>query len=212
MKLLGNALRLLRRYWRSYLTINAVYFGLMAAAMVFVSFNRELQDSLLKAIVADLKDGTLSPVAKVYTEGHVAAAVAVTFLVNFLAGSLLFITLPSLVVPFSGLALGCVRAAMWGVMFAPSGDEWTSLRVVRGALIVGLVLLEGHGYTLAMLAAYAQGKSFLLPQTAGASTLAQGYWAGIKSSAAIYLLVALQLLAAAVYEAVLAIIILPHLK
>ncbi len=63
-----------------------------------------------------------------------------------------------------------------------------------------------------MLAVYIQGKSFLRPQTAGVETLAEGYWVGVKRSASLYLLVALQLLAAAIYEALLAIAILPHLK
>jgi hypothetical protein len=75
-----------------------------------------------------------------------------------------------------------------------------------------LILLEGNGYVLAMLAAYVQGKSFLLSASAGATGHAQGYWVGLQRSSRLYLLVVLQLLVAAIYEALLVIVIRPHIS
>ena len=212
MKLLRAALGLVREQWRAYLAINLVYFGLIVAAMAVVSLNREVQSSLTKNLVEGLKGGPLSPVATAYSAGHIVSAMTLTFAINFFLGSLLVITVPSLLVPFSGLAMGCLRAVLWGLIFSPGGDEITSLSLARGVLVAVLILLEGHGYTLAMFSAYVQGKSFLLPATAGVQTLAEGYWVGLKRAAVLYLLVALQLMVAAIYEASLVIVIRPLLQ
>jgi hypothetical protein len=73
--------------------------------------------------------------------------------------------------------------------------------LIFGALALILLILEGQGYVLAMLAAYLQGKAFIFPQSVGVTTRWQGYWVGVKRSARLYLLVVLVLAVSAVYEA-----------
>ena len=80
-------------------------------------------------------------------------------------------------------------------------------------LLVGILLvLEGQGYVLAMLAAWVQGRAFLSPQSVGAADRGQGYLAGLKRALHLYVLVALVLAVAAVYEAAVAIVIIPRLR
>jgi hypothetical protein len=62
-----------------------------------------------------------------------------------------------------------------------------------------------------MLAAYIQGRAFLWPSTVNAATHTQGYQAGVKRSLRLYLLIAIVLAAAAVYEVLEVIFIIPLL-
>ncbi len=119
MSAVGGALHVVRDFRRPYVAINVGYYGLILAAMLAVAAYRPLQQPLHAAMQHEVRQGTLSPIRDIYTSKHFLAAVAVTFLVNLLAGSLLYINLPSLIVPFSGLLLGAVRAIMWGLLFAP---------------------------------------------------------------------------------------------
>jgi hypothetical protein len=84
--------------------------------------------------------------------------------------------------------------------------------LLGGAATLLLLLLEGEGYVLAMLAAYLQGMAFLFPQRVGVPTRRQGFVAGLRMTARLYLLVVLVLGAAAAYEAVLAILVLPGVR
>lgn len=211
MIVFGRAFSLLRTYWCPWLAINLLYFGLVGAGMAYGTWDPDTHD----ALTGDLKQDAqrvLPAVFRAYKDGHVATAIAVTFLINLLAGSLLFITLPSLVVPYSGLVLGSVRAVMWGLIFTPHFFTFSSAGILSDLLIGVLILMEGEAYVLAMLAAYVQGNAFLFPAAAGAATRWQGYQIGAVRSLHFYVLIALTLAVAAVYEAVIAILILPLLK
>jgi hypothetical protein len=146
-----------------------------------------------------------------YTEGQVLTAVALTVGINLLIGSFVTITLPSLIVPFSGLVMGGIRAALWGLLFSPQFQGAGPGEIVAGLLIAVLILLEGQGYVLALLAAYVQGRAFLWPERVGADGHREGYWFGLKQSARIYLLIALVLLVGAVYEVLFTVVALPRL-
>ena len=74
-----------------------------------------------------------------------------------------------------------------------------------------LVLLEGQGYILTMLAAHLQGKAFLSPVSVLASSRWQGYKLGLRHSLRLYFFVAVVLAIAAIYEAIVVVRILPML-
>ena len=80
--------------------------------MLFVAFHRQTQQALLSSVTSAFK---ATPISEAYAGGHLASAILLTFAVNLIAGSLLSITLPSLVVPFAGICLGLVRASAWGL-------------------------------------------------------------------------------------------------
>ena len=140
------------------------------------------------------------------------SAMAKTFLINFFAGSLLVISLPSLIIPFSGLVTGATRAVTWGLVFSPIHAQLSPAKITVGVLIAILLFLEGQGYVLTMQAAYIQSRLFLCPAEAGKTGLAQGYLAGLKRSLSVYVLVAVVLAVAAIYEATMGILLLPRLR
>ena len=63
------------------------------------------------------------------------------------------------------------------------------------------LLIEGQAYILVMLAIYVHGRAFLQPQAFGIQDQLHGYLEGFRRTGWIYLLVALLLAIAAVYEA-----------
>jgi hypothetical protein len=135
-------------------------------------------------------------VAAAYASGNVLAAAAVTFWFNLTAGALLYITLPSLLVPFAGVALGFVRALLWGLVLAPQGA--LALLMIPHSITL---LLEGQAYIVAMLGAYVVGRGLLWPAGYGKQSRLAGYAAGVVRCARLYLLVVVILAVAALYEA-----------
>jgi hypothetical protein len=211
MIIFRRAIGLVRQHLRAFVLINVAYFGLVCSGMAYGALDRDFHDRYMVESKKQAAD-TLPVVFDAYQGGHVAKAIGLTFVVNLVAGSIFYITLPSLIVPFAGLLLGAVRALLWGFIFSPSFSAFNGAVFLYGLLIGLLLFLEGEGYVLAMLGSYIQGKSFLLPQTAGANTRWQGYKSGATYSLQIYALVAGVLAVAAIYEAVLAIYIMPLVR
>ena len=182
--------------------INVAYFGIVCGGMVYGSCYRESRD----AYMAESKQQAaefLPAVLGSEPSEHFLRTVALMFMVNLIGGSLLYITIPSLLVPFSGLLLGGVRAFVWGLVFTPNLTALNGASLVYGALIGLLLILEGEGYVLAMLGAYIQGKVFVFPRLADVTTPWQGYKLGSAWCLQIYELVAGVLAVAALYEGVL---------
>jgi hypothetical protein len=107
------------------------------------------------------------------------------------------ITLPSLVVPFSGLLMGAYRAILWGLLLSPAAPELRLIMIPHSLTLI----LEGQAYIMAMLAAYVHGRAFLWPRTVGVITHRAGYKVGLSRTLRIYVLVVLLLALAAIYEA-----------
>jgi hypothetical protein len=205
MKAIIGALRIIREFRRSYIVLNLVYYGLVICGMAYAASNPSLQQSLLDALRGAFSQGPLAPVAGAYSSGQVLLAIGFTFGVNLAIGSFLWITLPSLVLPFSGLLTGGFRAVLWGLLFSPSSPEMSLVMIPHSLTLI----LEGQAYILAMLAAYIQGRAFVWPATVDATGHGEGYWAGAKRSLRLYLLVAIVLAVSAVYEVVEVIYIIP---
>jgi hypothetical protein len=203
MKAIQSALETIKKSRRAYIVLNLVYYGLVACGMVYVAFNPSLQQSLIATVGSAFTEGPLSAVGSAYTGGQVLWAMVLTFVVNLFLGSIAVITLPSLVIPFSGLLMGVYRAILWGLLLSPTAPELRLVMIPHSLVLI----LEGQAYILAMLAAYVQGRAFLWPRSAGVATRRQGYGLGVKRSIRIYVLVVLVLAVAAVYEALEVIIV-----
>jgi len=206
MKVIQSALETVKESRRAYIVLNLVYYGLVVCGMIYVAFNSSLQQSLLELVGSAFTEGPLSAVGSAYSGGQVLRAMVLTFVVNLFLGSIAVITLPSLVIPFSGLLIGAYRAILWGLLLSPTTPELRLVMIPHSLVLI----LEGQAYILAMLAAYVQGRAFLWPRSVGAATRRQGYGSGVKRSVRIYLLVVLLLAAAAIYEA-LEVIFIPRL-
>lgn len=201
MRLISHAWSIIRANWRAYIIINVLYYGIVGAAMVYVIFNPDLQQSLLALVGQSFDEGPLSSVAEAYSGGQVVAAIGLTFFVNLLAGSFGAITLPSFFIPFLGLVMGIVRATLWGLLLSPASPELRMAMIPHSITL----LLEGQAYVIALLAAFIHGKSFLMPRRAGIEVGGieahlQGYLLGLKQTAQLYVLIILLLAVAAIYE------------
>lgn len=195
---IGLSLALVRSHARAYAWINVAYYGLVVLFMGVAALVPALQDEVLRSTKESLAHGMGRTVKEAYEQGRMLEAIALTFAVNLLVGSLAYMTLPSLIVPFVGLASGAVRAALWGALFSP----------VHSTMGLGLLphlltlLLEGQAYVLTMLAVWLQGRAFLFPQSVGAAGRWQGFREGLRRTGRIYLLVTPLLLVSAIYEAI----------
>jgi hypothetical protein len=197
MKVIQSALEPIKEFRRAHIVLNLVYYGLVTCGMIYVAFNPSLQQSLLELVGSAFTEGPFSAVGSAYVGGQVLQAMVLTFVVNLFIGSIAVITLPSLVIPFSGLLTGAYRAVLWGLLLSPTTPVLRWVMIPHSLVLI----LEGQAYILAMLAAYVQGRAFLWPRSVGAATRRQGYGLGVKRSVRIYLLVVLVLAVAAIYEA-----------
>jgi hypothetical protein len=195
-KLIQSAWALVRENKRAYIVVNVVYYGLVVIFMIVAAFNRPLQDMLLETVGAAFMTGPLAAVGNAYVNAEVLKATGLTFLVNLVIGSLLYITLPSLIIPFLGFLLGTYRAMLWGLLFYPGHPDIGMIMLPHSITLI----LEGQAYILALFAVYLQGRAFLWPKSVGLETHGQGYVEGLKRTGRMYILVILTLAIAAVYE------------
>jgi hypothetical protein len=191
-----SALTLVKENRKAYIVINIAYYGLVLLMMGVTAFNRPLQDQLLELVGQAFMSGPLAVVGEAYANVEVLSAIGLTFVVNLLVGSFAVITLPSLVVPFSGMLMGIYRAALWGIIFSPGNPQINAVIIPHSLTL----LLEGQAYILALFGVYLQGRAFLWPKSAGVENRWQGYLEGLKRTGKIYILVLLTLLIAAIYE------------
>jgi hypothetical protein len=166
--------------------------------MVYVAFNQRLQQDLMSLIGAQFMTGLLSIVGQAYVNAQVFTAILVTFFINLFIGSFGTITLPSMIVPFSGFLIGIYRAVLWGLLLSPANPDMRLIMIPHSLTLI----IEGQAYILALLAAYLQGRAFLWPKSVGVETHAKGYVEGLKRTGRIYLLVILTLAIAAIYEVI----------
>jgi preprotein translocase subunit SecG len=202
---MGSALRTIRENRAAYVAINVVYYGLVVLAMIFVAAQPEIQKSLGNAVAQGFTSGPLSMVGEAYTSGDVMLAATITLAVNFFLGTLLYISLPSLIIPFAGLPMGVVRAVLWGLLLSPASPD-LRLAMIPHSLTL---LLEGQAYIVAIFASFVLWKT-AFSRSAGMS-FSQRYGVGFRRFLRLHLLVVILLVVAAVYEALEVIFIVPLL-
>jgi hypothetical protein len=186
-----------RRYLPSYLVMNLLFYGSIAVGMATVMARPEIQARLLEQVNKGFASPTMSPVTNAYRGHHVLHAAALTLAVNLVAGTMLVITLPSLVVPFFGIAFGIFRGILWGLIFGPTPHGVFHTLATHWPVM----LLEGQGYVLGMLGVYIHGKAIIQPRSVGAAGRVRGYQRGLVDSLRIYPLIVAVLAISALYEA-----------
>jgi hypothetical protein len=197
-KLIKSAWGLVQENWRAYVILNIVYYSLVVICMIYVAFNQELQEQLIRMVGAGFMTGPLAFVGQAYVNAEVLTAIAATFFINLFIGSFGTITLPSLIIPFSGFLIGIYRAVLWGLLLSPAHPDMRLIMIPHSITLI----LEGQAYILALLAAYIQGRAFLWPKTVGLESRAKGYLEGLKRTGKLYVLVILTLAIAAIYEVI----------
>jgi hypothetical protein len=196
MKLLKDALQILRDHRRPYLAVNLIYYGLVVVGTIVVWLNPQLQTSLSTMVQEGFETG-LPGVVEAYRGGHFLSAVAQTFTINFFMGSLMVITLPACFFPPAGILVGFLRAFLWGLVLAPTTPQFGLVMIPHGITL----LLEGQAYILAVFAACRLGQLLLWPESIGLTSRWRAYLAGLRETALINILVAIVLLVSALWEA-----------
>lgn len=188
-------LEIIKNNKREYFTLNILYYGLVVISMAFTFAFPEVQKGLLNVVRNALEEYPL--IVEAYSSGNFPLATALTFLINLALASFVYITFPSLIIPFGGIVLGCVRAIGWGLILAPTSSELARAMITHSLVLV----LEGQGYVLAMFAVFVLWKGVLWPESVGEKTRLKAYLKGIKKTAHVYILVTLTLAISAIYEA-----------
>ncbi len=133
--------------------VHIVYFGLFVVGALVIYQLPALNTVLMTAVQGQIRDqghSVLGVAGKAYGSGNIPRTALVTFVINFFLGSLVMITLPSLVIPGSGVLLAAFRALLWGLLLGPTQAVLAyAMRAHTGTL-----LLEGEGYILATFFAF----------------------------------------------------------
>ena len=129
--------------------VHLVYFGIVIGGSLLISAMPEAQLVLLATVRGAIasRKSVLGIAGQAYQSGNVPFAAAVTFAINYLLGSLAYITLPSILVPGSAVLLASVRAVGWGLILAPLPRPLALGMLPHSATM----LLEGEGYILATI-------------------------------------------------------------
>jgi hypothetical protein len=193
---LGSPLREIQNYKKLFIVLHAVIFGLSIMTMLLIYLLPEIQTILLIQIGSEFAgSGPLAIAGKAYLSQNITRAAAVTFLINFFIGSILTITIPSLILPGIGILMELFRSSLWGLLLAPSFDDLASKMLPHSWTL----LFEGEAYILTaffglLVPIYLFQKS--------KDTIGQRYGLAMMMNLRGLVLVAIVLLTAAIYEAV----------
>jgi hypothetical protein len=202
MGLLNDIREIFRKDRKLFLYVNAYYFGLVIlGALIALAFPRA-QLFLINTAGNILGGGVFNPftaIGDVYRSGNVLDAAGVTFIYNLVLGTVIEITIPSMVVPFWGPILGAIRAVEWGIML---------IIPVPGVLPLGravphylTIILEGEAYVVAIFACVRQARVLLRLGSIPADQRIKTYMTAIVDNIKLLPVVALLLAVSALYEA-----------
>jgi hypothetical protein len=193
---------------RAWAVLNLLYFGTIGLGVAYAAAEPNIQRSLLQQVgEAFAPQGGLAAVGEAYLQGRLLPAIALTFLINLVGGSLLTLTASSLAIPFLGILVGLLRALLWGLLFSPFGGTIPAAVMAAAAPHLGVVALEGEGYVVAMLGVWVWWR----PVLSGPGDRLQWWWSGLLYQGRIYVAVAFLLALAAIYEALELIYLVPRL-
>jgi hypothetical protein len=185
--------RVLRANLGPYLILSAVLYGILiigfAVGMIFPEMHAERVETLET-------DGTLEEVSSLL--GNVWLFAAGILANNTLRVGLLSIAVPSMIVPFAGIAIFAYTSFESGVTLAATGPDLFG--VMAPHLLT--VAIEVQAYVLPSLGAYVLGRSWLFPTTVGAPNRRRGYLHGLKQFGWLSLPAIVLLIIGAIYEAV----------
>jgi hypothetical protein len=192
VNVLRKPLQIIRENLRVYLLLNALAYGTFVIGFVIGLLFPDLVAGRAQALE---DDGTADLVTSLISNPWLFALMILA--VNTLRLGALTIVLPSLVVPFLGLATFAVWSVTTGVTLVPSSPEtWVALIPHSLTLVIEL-----QAYILLLLGAFLLGKYWVRPQTIGAKNRRQGYLRGLQSIGWLSIPTLILLVIGAIYEA-----------
>jgi hypothetical protein len=170
IRFLRKSFHIIGANFRAYLIINAIVYGLVIAGFVAALIFPNLGAA---QVVTQEDNGTADLVRSLLNNPWLFSLTILG--VNVTTGAL-SIVIPSLIVPFAGIAIFAYKAFTLGLVLAPT----TAIAAV-GLIPHSLTaLIEFQAYALLMFGAYILGRSWVYPATIGARNRRQGYVRGLQ--------------------------------
>jgi hypothetical protein len=189
---MSRPLQIIRADFGAYLVINAIVYGSCLVAFGLALIFPELTAGRVASLDAN---GTIGMIQSLMNNVWLFAVVILG--VNTMSVGALSILLPSMIVPFAGIAVIAYRAFTIGLTLAPADESgWVAL--IPHSLTW---LIEFQAYVLLAFGAYLLGKSWLRPHTVGAPNRRQGYVHGLRQIGWLALPALALLIIGAIYEA-----------
>ncbi|MHC4631070.1 MAG: hypothetical protein ACYS9C_07335 [Planctomycetota bacterium] len=135
------------KYKYLFIAMNLIYFGTVLLFMLVSYAVPELQSCFLVGVTSEIMEGSgvLAIAGEAYASRNILRAAVTTFAINFPLGSLACITIPSIIIPGSGVLVAGLRSMLWGVIIAPGFSDLLGPMVPHSVTL----LLEGHAYVIA---------------------------------------------------------------
>ena len=188
-----DSVKILREDWESYRLLNIVFYGLFAVSVICACSFPSLHEWTHSQAIKMGEAGPLSGLYNLYfVHRNVSLAILATFWMNISKGAFMGISVPSLVISFFG--------------FFPSGRIAINIRLVTGTqaitnpLTIGVMILEGQGYILAMYGVYSLWVRVIYPKKYNIESRRKGYLVGLGVLGRLYVLIIGVLFIAACYE------------
>lgn len=192
MTLIRRPFQIIRSNLRVYALLNALAYGTFAIGFILGLL---FPDLVAGRAQAQEDDGTASLVTSLLSSPWLFALTILA--VNTLRLGALTILLPSLVVPFLGLATFAVWSVTTGVTLVPTTPEgWVALIPHSLTLVIEL-----QAYILLLLGAFLLGRYWVRPQAIGARNRRAAYLRGLQHIGWLSLPALALLIIGALYEA-----------
>jgi hypothetical protein len=192
MKLFQKPFQIIRANLRTYVILNIAAYGLFLIGFVIGLMFPNLSTSRTETLT---NDGTADLVFSIFSNPVLLALLILA--VNTLQLSVLTIVLPSLIVPFGGLAAFAVWVVTTGVTLAPVDARAWVVMIPHSLTLV----IEVQAYIIVLLGAFLIAKYWLRPQTIGAPTRRRGYVRGLQHLAWLAIPAFALLIIGAIWEA-----------
>ena len=192
MPLVRAPLQILRTHRRAYLLANLVFYGLVLGGFALGLAVPELAAGRAEGLETD---GTADLVGRLLSNVWLFAAMILG--VNTITVGLASIVLPSLVIPFLGIAVFAYRAVVIGVTLAPT-DRSTWIVLVPHSLTL---VIEFQAYILLVLGAYLLGRAWITPSFVEETSRVRAYGTGLRLLGVLSLTALALLVVGALYEA-----------
>lgn len=192
MPLVRAPLQILRTHRRAYLLANLVFYGLVLGGFALGLAVPELAAGRAEGLETD---GTADLVGRLLSNVWLFAAMILG--VNTITVGLASIVLPSLVIPFLGIAVFAYRAVVIGVTLAPT-DQSTWIVLIPHSLTL---VIEFQAYILLALGAYLLGRAWISPAFVEETSRVHAYGTGLRLLGVLALTALALLVVGALYEA-----------
>lgn len=192
MPLVRAPLQILRTHRRAYLLANLVFYGLVLGGFALGLAVPELAAGRAEGLETD---GTADLVGRLLSNVWLFAAMILG--VNTITVGLASIVLPSLVIPFLGIAVFAYRAVVIGVTLAPT-DQSTWIVLIPHSLTL---VIEFQAYILLVLGAYLLGRAWITPSFEEETSRVRAYGTGLRLLGVLSLTALALLVVGALYEA-----------